>query len=130
MDYSGAWQAKTFNVPLQLSHGILPADEAITCQECHTSAGRLDFAGLGYSEEDVALLTSLSSPDAGQPKTLQVKVAPRAEPLPETSLEEPPPPAPKALEIPWTPAAVILIIAVVIAIVLYLLLRLKKEVNT
>jgi len=129
MDYSGAWRAKTFNIPFQLSHGILPADEAITCQECHTPAGRLDFAELGYGEENVALLTSLASPDAGQPKTLQVKVAPRAEPLPKTSLEEPPPSVPKALEIPWTPAAAILIIIVVIAIVLYLLLRLKKEVN-
>ncbi len=129
MDYSGSWQAKTFKVPLQLSHGILPADEAVSCQECHIPDGRLDFAALGYGEEEVAILTSISSPDAGQPKTLQVKIAPQAEPLEETSLEEPPPPAPKSLEIPWTPIVVVLIIVIVIAVVVYALMRVKKEAN-
>ena len=130
MAYSGSWQAKTMAVPLQLSHGILPADEAVTCQECHIPDGRLDFAALGYSEEDVAVLTSISSPDAGQPKTLEVKIAPQAEPLEQTSLEEPVVKTTKALEIPWTPVIVVIIIVVVVAIVAYVLLKMKKNVAT
>ncbi len=98
----------------------------MTCQECHISDGRLDFAALGYSDEDVALLTSLSSPEAGQPKPLQIKIVPHAQPLEETSLEEPPPPAPKSLEIPWTPLGVAVIILAILLIVGYVLWRMKR----
>ena len=129
MAYSGSWQAKTFQVPLQLSHGILPADEAITCNECHIPEGLLDFTALGYEEEQVSLLTSLSAPDAGAPKSLQVKFVPHPKPLEKTSLEQPEIKTPKALEIPWTPVIAVFIVAVVIAIVAFVLFRLKKEVS-
>lgn len=126
MAYSGTWQAKTFKIPLQLSHGILPADEAVTCQECHIPDGRLDFQALGYDAEAAARLASLSSPDAGTPRPLQVKFIPQPEPLEQTSLEQEPPPAPKALEIPWTPIGVAVIVLAVVAIAGYVLWRQKQ----
>ena len=127
LDYSGNWQAKTVAVPLQLSHGILPKEEALTCTDCHVPDGRLDFVALGYSQEKVDTLTSLSSPEAGQPKTLQVNFVPDAQPLETTAEDAGEIETPEALEIPWTPVVVLLIVVVVIAFVVYVLMKLKKE---
>ena len=42
-----------------LTHQVSPADQALSCTDCHTAdAGKLDFAALGYSEERVAALSS------------------------------------------------------------------------
>ena len=125
--FSGTWQAKTFQIPLQLSHGILPADQALSCTDCHVTGGRLDFQALGYAPEDAAVLASISSPQAGEPKTLQVKIIPQAQPLePSTLDQEKAPPAPKALEIPWTPIGVLLICLAVILIAGYVLWQLRR----
>ena len=126
LDYSGDWQAKTMAAPLQLSHGILPQEEALTCVDCHTPDGRLDFAALGYSQEDAETLASISSPAAGQPKTLQVNFEPNPVPL-ERPAEAEPIETPEALEIPWTPIIAMLLVMIVIAIVTYALLKIRKE---
>jgi len=60
---------------------------------------------------------------------LQVKFVPHPKPLEKTSLEQPEIKTPKALEIPWTPVIAVFIVAVVIAIVGFVLFRLKKEVS-
>lgn len=54
------------------NHQVAPATDAVQCAECHTADGRLDFAALGYSDEEVTKLT----------------VFPPAEPAPEPT-EEP-----------------------------------------
>ena len=127
MAYSGQWQSKTLAVPLKLSHGILPREEALTCTDCHVREGRLDFAALGYSQEDAERLASISSPEAGQPKTLQVNFVPQPAPLERTAEDVGEIETPEALEIPWTPIGVILLILAVVAIVAYALLKLKRE---
>ena len=127
MDYSGQWQPKTLAVPLQLSHGIPPKEDALTCTDCHVRDGRLDFAALGYDQEKADALASLSSPDAGAPKTLRVDFAPKPQPLPKTVEDEAEIETPRALEVPWTPIGILLLVVAVIAIVLYALLKLKKE---
>jgi octaheme c-type cytochrome (tetrathionate reductase family) len=62
------------------NHQVAPAADAVACDECHTADGRLDFAALGYSDEDVTKLT----------------VFPPAEPTPEPEPTEEPAPAPAA----------------------------------
>ncbi|MCP4453620.1 MAG: tetrathionate reductase family octaheme c-type cytochrome [Planctomycetes bacterium] len=41
-----------------LTHQVSPADKALTCTDCHTADGALDFAALGYDEERVTELSS------------------------------------------------------------------------
>jgi len=48
------------NIPMyfQQFHGIAPAKEAFSCNDCHTKEGGvLDFASLGYSEDEIEELT-------------------------------------------------------------------------
>ncbi len=127
VDYSGQWQAKTYKIPLQLSHGILPKEEALGCADCHTPDGRLDFVALGYSEEDAAKFTSFSSPDAGQPRPLQIKFSPNAKPLENPPAEPDQVQTPKSLELPWSLTGALIIALLVIALIAYVLVRLKKE---
>jgi hypothetical protein len=127
MDYSGRWRAKTMPVPLQLSHGILPKEEALTCADCHAPNGRLDFAALGYSPEKAETLAAISSPEAGQPKSLQINFIPNPQPLETAINDEAEMKTSKALEIPWTPIGVILIILAVVVIIGSVLMKLRKE---
>lgn len=41
-----------------ITHQVSPADQALSCKDCHNPQGALDFAALGYSEGRVAMLTS------------------------------------------------------------------------
>ena len=129
MDYSGEWEPKTFSVPLQLSHGIVEADRAATCNECHVPDGRMDFEALGYDAEHIATLQSISSADAGSPKTLQVDVIPDA--LPAEPKSDDPVEVSGSDNLPifntWTLGGVLLIVLVIIAIVAYLLYRQRKR---
>ncbi len=39
-----------------LTHQVSPADQALACEACHSQESILDFAALGYSEEEIAKL--------------------------------------------------------------------------
>ena len=52
-------QAIERHVPtyFQLVHSIAPAKDALGCRACHTAkGGRLDYARLGYSPEEIKSL--------------------------------------------------------------------------
>lgn len=49
--YSGAWVPKEIEAYFWLSHGVTKV-EALFCSDCHGEGGILDFAALGYSEEE------------------------------------------------------------------------------
>ncbi|NOX60753.1 MAG: hypothetical protein GXP42_02205 [Chloroflexi bacterium] len=130
MEWTGEWTRKEIRVPLQISHGVVGADKALGCQECHTPNGRLDFAALGYDEARVALLESISSPQAGTPRPLQVDFRPNAQPLPEIETRDDVP-VESGLQLPWLnrwswPAA-LLIAVVALALMAWSMWRLRRR---
>ncbi len=127
--FSGSWRAKTMQVPLQISHGILPKEEAMTCIDCHVQGGALDFMALGYSQEKAALLSSLATPGAEQPRILQVKFASGAQPLATTAVDQPDIETPEALELSWSPMGVAVLVLAVLVVTLAALFKLKKDVQ-
>jgi hypothetical protein len=44
-----------------ITHQVAPASEALDCTACHSEESVLDFAALGYSEEEIVLLSSVPS---------------------------------------------------------------------
>lgn len=83
MAYSGDWQPRQLSVPLQISHGVVGQRDARPCQDCHVPDGIMDFASLGYTPQEVEVLTSISAENAGQRQPLQMAVViPAAQPLP------------------------------------------------
>jgi len=129
LNYTGEWEPKTYAVPLQLSHGIVEAERATTCNECHVPDGRMDFASLGYDEERVAILESISSPEAGSPKTLQVDVIPEAQPAEARSTDPVEVDGGRSLPFfnTWTLGGVLLIVLGIIVLVAYLLYRQRNR---
>ncbi len=70
-------------LPLQISHGVVGKQDARQCQDCHVPDGIMDFASMGYTPQEVAVLTSISAESAGQRQPLQMSVViPAAQPLP------------------------------------------------
>ncbi|MBN2046124.1 MAG: tetrathionate reductase family octaheme c-type cytochrome [Anaerolineales bacterium] len=71
LPYSGEYDFVESVMYWPTTHMVAPAEEALACQECHTTeGGRLDFAALGYSQADVTKLTNFppaSNFDANQP---------------------------------------------------------------
>jgi hypothetical protein len=61
-EYSGSWEAHTEWMVFDVQHQVAPADQSLKCTDCHASEGRLDFAALGYSADQVTTLTSLAGP--------------------------------------------------------------------
>lgn len=58
LPYSGEYGFIKTEMYWPITHMVAPAEDALQCQDCHTAEnGRLDFAALGYSEEDVQRLT-------------------------------------------------------------------------
>lgn len=127
--WTGEWEAKTMKVPLQISHGIVDAERALMCQDCHVPNGRMDFAALGYDEEHIAILESLSSPDAGTPQPLQVDFKSNSVPIESRGPE--PIEADTGFQLPlfntWTAVGALLIIIVIAALVIYLMRRQKRR---
>lgn len=112
MTYSGAWQPKELSVPLQISHGVVGKQNARPCQDCHVPDGIVDFAALGYTPQEVAVLTSISSASAGQRQPLQMQVViPAAQPLPTPVLLSGNLEAARGfgIRIPWNPFLVLLV---------------------
>lgn|SRR5574341_492606 len=56
--YSGEFAFKEETMVFSLNHSVAPADSALACAECHSAEGRLDWAALGYGEDEIALLTT------------------------------------------------------------------------
>lgn len=111
MDYSGQWEAGQQMTLLQISHGVVGKENTVPCQECHVPDGRLDFAELGYTEDETALLSSLSSAEAGERQSLRMRVVvPEPRPLPTPVLLSGNLEAARGfgLRIPWSPVLAIL----------------------
>ncbi|GAB4504507.1 MAG: tetrathionate reductase family octaheme c-type cytochrome [Anaerolineales bacterium] len=104
------------------NHQVAPKENAVQCQECHTAeGGRLDFAALGYSEEEVAKLTVFPPAEP----TVEPTAAPTEEPAPV----EPEPTAtqaPAGLSGSATLWIAIIVIIVLVAIA-YLVMRGGKK---
>jgi hypothetical protein len=118
MDYSGAWQPKELAVPLQISHGVVGKQYARLCQDCHVPDGIMDFASMGYTPEEVAVLTSISAESAGQRQPLRMSVViPAAQPLPTpvTLSGELEAARGFGVRIPWNPFLVLLVSAGILA---------------
>ncbi len=83
MSYSGQWEPNQLTTNYQISHGVVGKQKALACQECHVPNGRIDFGQMGYTSEEVAMLTTVSSAAAGPRQPLQMEViVPAAKPLP------------------------------------------------
>jgi octaheme c-type cytochrome (tetrathionate reductase family) len=58
LEYSGEYGFVDTVFMWVQNHQVAPAANAVQCEECHTAdGGRLDFAALGFSAEEVAKLT-------------------------------------------------------------------------
>jgi octaheme c-type cytochrome (tetrathionate reductase family) len=128
-EYSGEYDfADTVFMWVQ-NHQVAPKENAVKCQECHTAeGGRLDFAALGYSEEEVAKLTVFPPAEP----TVEPTTAPIEEPAAPTEEPAPMQPAPTAAPAPaglsGSATLWITIVVIVVLIVLaYFVLRGRKK---
>lgn len=48
------------------NHMVAPKKQALTCTDCHTPRGRLDFAGLGYAEDRALALSTMAGFEIGE----------------------------------------------------------------
>jgi len=97
---------------LQISHGVVGKQDARACQDCHVPDGIVDFASMGYTPQEVAVLTSISAEGAGQRQPLQMAVViPAAQPLPTPVLLSGNLEAARGfgVRIPWNPFLVLLV---------------------
>jgi hypothetical protein len=110
-DYSGSWEPKELTLHLQLSHGVVGKEGVLYCQDCHVADGRMDFAALGYTDEEVALFSDISASEAGVRQPLQMRVViPEAQPLPTPVNLSGDIEAARGfgIRIPWSPALAVL----------------------
>ncbi len=56
--YSGQYAFVATEFDWAQNHMVAPKENALSCDDCHSTAGRLDFAALGYSPEEVRKLTT------------------------------------------------------------------------
>ena len=82
LSYSGQYDFVESVMYWPTTHMVAPAEDALGCYQCHTAeGGRLDFAALGYSEEDIEQLTQFP------PGTNFYDDAPSSPTDPQTCLE-------------------------------------------
>lgn len=105
------------------NHQVAPAAEAVACVECHTDSGRLDFAALGYAEEEVTKLSVFPPADpvveevaAPTEEVVVEAVAAEESAMVETET------APSGNPTVWT----ILVAVLVVIVVAYFVFRGKK----
>ena len=55
--YSGQWKGVKETMYFSLNHQVSNKSEALKCNDCHSTKGRMDFKALGYSESEVNKLT-------------------------------------------------------------------------
>nr|MBN1229233.1 tetrathionate reductase family octaheme c-type cytochrome [Anaerolineae bacterium] len=58
VEYSGSYEQIESVMYWPITHQVAPAEEALGCMDCHTENGRLDFIALGYSSEEVQVLST------------------------------------------------------------------------
>lgn len=128
MDYSGAWASGVITQALQISHGVVGKQDARQCQDCHVANGLMDFASMGYTPQEVEVLTTISNEAAGVRRPLQLSVVvPAAQPLPTPvnlsgDMEAA---SGFGIHIPWSPwLALLVAVAIVAGGILWL--RLQK----
>ncbi|NOZ72738.1 MAG: hypothetical protein GXP38_12650 [Chloroflexi bacterium] len=112
-----SWQPAPKKVSLQLSHGVVPADQALSCGDCHIPNGRLDFAALGYNEDRIAILESISRPGSDTPRPFQVKFIPNTQPLEITQDDSLP--VAEGIQLPfesWSLGVVALVVLIVLVL--------------
>ncbi len=60
-EYSGAWKGVTESMVFSVNHQVAPKEQALGCGSCHVaSGGVLDWKALGYSDEEIKKLASVS----------------------------------------------------------------------
>ncbi len=109
------------------NHQVAPATSAVDCAECHTESGRLDFAALGYSDDEVVKLSVF--PPADPPAEEAEEAAPTEEAAPaeeETEVVEEPTtdePSSGSNTVLW----IVIVAVVVVVVVVYFVTRGKKK---
>jgi hypothetical protein len=127
MAYSGQWEPQQLTTYYQISHGVVGKEDTVPCQACHVAGGRIDFSQMGYTEKEVAMLTTVSSEAAGPRQPLQVEVViPAAQPLPTPVSLAGDVEAQRGVgvRVPWSP---LLALVVVVAIGAGTLLWLRRQ---
>ena len=104
------------------NHQVAPSANAVQCQECHTDSGRLDFAALGYSDEEVTKLTVF-------PPAAPATEEPAPAPEPVTAPEQPAETAPVEEAAPSGNNTLVIVIIVVVAVVVvaFFVVRRKND---
>lgn len=130
-EYSGEYDFVDTVFMWVQNHQVAPAASAVQCQECHTAeGGRLDFAALGYSDEDVTKLTVFPPADPTPEPTEEPAPAPTEEPAPveEASLAEPAPTeAPTGLSGSATLWIAVIVVLVLVAVAYFVMRGGKKQ---
>lgn len=144
LEYSGEYDFVQTEMHWLITHQVAPAEDALGCTECHSTEGRLDFAALGFSEEEATMLASFppappAEPTAEPEEAVETEEPePTATPIPQPTFEPRPTFAPPEntlgqveLEVGsgLTPLAWILIILggiVLIAAALVIFFRLRR----
>ncbi len=117
--YSGSWEPKEVTIYLQISHGIVGGEDALPCTACHGPHHRVDFAALGYTEEEVAKLTAFGSSNPANRGPLRIQVVmPPPTPLPAPAVlqGEVTVPPPKGVRLGWHPLLVAAVVVVIFAL--------------
>lgn len=145
LEFSGEYDFIETEMYWLITHQVAPAEEALGCMDCHSGEGRLDFAALGYGEEEVVALASFPPGAQAQPTEAPAEVeetelpAPTEMPTPQPTFEPLPTYAPPEntlgeveLEVRagLTPLAWILIVLGAIAIIIVALVvffRIRKR---
>lgn len=82
IEYSGEYGWLETAMYWPLTHMVAPAEDALNCESCHTTENsRLDFASLGYDENQVAILTTFppQEPEVIEPTVEKPTAPPAAE---------------------------------------------------
>lgn len=53
MEFSGNYDFTETEMYWPLSHTVLPGDQALSCEDCHSDNGRMDWAALGYDGDPI-----------------------------------------------------------------------------
>lgn len=91
-EYSGEWVAVTELMYFDAQHQVAPAADALSCFDCHSEDGRLDFVALGYDEERAAQIISMSVPAAQEEPEQETESEEEVETEAEPEAEETPQP--------------------------------------